>query len=211
MTFEIICNRCRATVSADAEVCPECGTVLISRPGAAPVPPPAEPPAEPGPTSPPATPAQPVRLEGVDLAAAYRAVAAGREPSVGPTSYAGFWIRVGATLTDSFLTLLVVVPVHFSGHPVAASLLYAAAFLVYYPLMEGSSAQGTVGKLACGIAVTDTEGRRISYGRAYARVFGRVLCSLTANLGYLLVIFTRRKQGLQDLVASTLVLYRGSY
>jgi uncharacterized RDD family membrane protein YckC len=46
---------------------------------------------------------------------------------------------------------------------------------------------------------------------AYGRMFGRILCSLTAGLGYLLVAFTSRKQGLHDLVAGTLVLHRGLY
>ena len=92
-----------------------------------------------------------------------------------------------------------------------AGVLSAVAFLLYYPLMEGSSAQGTIGKLLCGLAVTDTFGRRISYRRAYGRVLGRILCSFTFGLGYLLVAFTPRKQGLHDLVAGTLVLHRGLY
>jgi uncharacterized RDD family membrane protein YckC len=77
--------------------------------------------------------------------------------------------------------------------------------------MEGSSAQGTIGKLLCGLAVTDTAGRPISFGRAYVRVFGRLVCSVTLGIGYLLVAFTQRKQGLHDLIAGTLVLNRGAY
>ena len=77
--------------------------------------------------------------------------------------------------------------------------------------MEQSDAKGTLGKLLCGLDVTDIEGRQISIGRAYVRLLGRILCALTFYIGYVLVAFTPRKQGLHDLVAGTLVLNSGSY
>jgi len=84
-----------------------------------------------------------------------------------------------------------------------------AFFLVawlYFALLESSSHQATVGKLACGLRVTDERGKRIGFGRATGRHFGMLLCWLTLGVGFLMVAWTRRKQGLHDLLARTLVV-----
>lgn len=76
----------------------------------------------------------------------------------------------------------------------------------YYALCESSAWQATVGKLALGIRVTDMDGRRLSLGRALIRYPAMILSSLILCIGYIMVAFTRRKQGLHDLIAGTLVL-----
>lgn len=76
----------------------------------------------------------------------------------------------------------------------------------YYALCESSPWQATVGKLAIGIRVTDMEGRRISLGRALIRYPAMLLSTLIVFIGFIMVAFTRRKQGLHDLIAGTLVL-----
>jgi len=206
-SFAIICNRCRAEVPSTAETCPQCGNVLIGTPERPrPVRPPT--PINPAAALPPELAEVPRRA---DLPEERRHLLMDPAPSMTPSSYGGFWIRVVATLIDSVVILVATLVFAFMDQEVIAGVIYAAGFLLYYPLMEGSSAQGTVGKLLCGLAVTDTSGRRISYWRAYGRQLGRLLCSLTGGLGYLLVAFTSRKQGLHDLVAGTLVLHRGLY
>jgi uncharacterized RDD family membrane protein YckC len=77
---------------------------------------------------------------------------------------------------------------------------------LYFSLMESSSSQGTLGKIACGLKVTDTRGRRISFGRATGRYFAKILSGLTLGIGYLMVGWTRQKRGLHDFVAGTLVV-----
>jgi len=88
---------------------------------------------------------------------------------------------------------------------------WALAFLflgsaLYVPLMESSSAQGTVGKLVFGLKVTDTSYRRISRARAYGRYFAHVPSSVILYLGYVMVAFTPQKRALHDYIAGTLVL-----
>ena len=77
---------------------------------------------------------------------------------------------------------------------------------LYSALLESSPNQATVGKMALGIKVTDLDGERISFGRATGRHFGKILSFLILCIGYLMVAFTERKQGLHDLMAGTLVV-----
>jgi uncharacterized RDD family membrane protein YckC len=72
--------------------------------------------------------------------------------------------------------------------------------------MESSGSQATVGKMMCGLRVTDTQGQRISFGRATGRYFAKILSALTLFIGYLMVGWTRQKRGLHDFIAGTLVI-----
>ena len=76
----------------------------------------------------------------------------------------------------------------------------------YFALFESSAMQGTPGKLAMGIRVTDDQGRRISFLRATGRYFGKIISSLTLCIGYMMAGWTERKQALHDMMASTLVV-----
>ena len=76
----------------------------------------------------------------------------------------------------------------------------------YFAMMESSSSQATVGKLIMGIQVADMNGGRISLGKATIRLAVKAFLSGWFLIGYIMVFFTQRKQGLHDLVAGTLVL-----
>jgi uncharacterized RDD family membrane protein YckC len=56
-----------------------------------------------------------------------------------------------------------------------------------------------------GLKVTDLYGNRISFERATGRHFAKILSAMILCIGYLMVAFTERKQGLHDLLAGTLV------
>jgi len=71
--------------------------------------------------------------------------------------------------------------------------------------MESSSYQATLGKMIFGMKVTDLNGNRISFERATGRHFAKWLSGLVLCIGYIMVGFTERKQGLHDLLAGTLV------
>ncbi|MDR3444267.1 MULTISPECIES: RDD family protein [unclassified Dyella] len=77
---------------------------------------------------------------------------------------------------------------------------------LYFALCESSAWQGTIGKLALGIRVTDMDGKRIGFGRATGRYFAKIISAFTLCIGFLMVAWTQRKQGLHDLLAQTLVL-----
>lgn len=129
-------------------------------------------------------------------------------------AYAGFWRRVAAYMID-WLVLLVpsfILGVLLGGAlgDVGAALAQIAAIIlswVYFSSMESSPRQGTVGKRAMGLRVCDINGQRISFGKASGRYFGKILSGLLVCIGYLMVAFTDRKQGLHDKMAGTLVLH----
>ncbi|GEQ96830.1 hypothetical protein JCM17844_04670 [Iodidimonas gelatinilytica] len=72
--------------------------------------------------------------------------------------------------------------------------------------MESSEKQATLGKAAIGIKVTDMNGQRISFLRATGRHFGKILSTIILLIGYVMILFTKRKQGLHDMIAGCLVL-----
>jgi uncharacterized RDD family membrane protein YckC len=145
-------------------------------------------------------------------------------------AYAGFWRRVAASLLDGFIgscvggVLLVIMMIAAGGfsasHEGSASAALASLMLLYVffifggwlycTLMESSKYQATIGKLALGQRVTDLEGKRITFGRANARFFARILSSMTLGIGYIMAAFTQKKQTLHDMVAGTLVLSQQS-
>ncbi|MGB6469852.1 MAG: RDD family protein, partial [Candidatus Acidiferrales bacterium] len=66
--------------------------------------------------------------------------------------------------------------------------------------------QGTLGKRALGLLVTDLEGRRVSFGRASGRYFGKIVSALILMIGFIMAGFTEKKQALHDMLAGCLVL-----
>lgn len=142
-----------------------------------------------------------------------------------PVLYAGFWRRVAALLIDKFLLGFVNVSLcllyfilsgmDWRGEELRALFLTSAIFgfllkWLYFTLMESSTSQATLGKAIIGIWVTDEQGRRISFLKANARYWAKILSVLTLGFGYLMAGFTKRKQALHDLVAGTLVV-RGEF
>lgn len=80
---------------------------------------------------------------------------------------------------------------------------------LYFAVLEASAWQGTLGKKALGMSVTDLDGNRISFGRATGRYFAKILSTIIMMIGFIMVAFTGRKQGLHDMLAGTLV-YKAS-
>lgn len=129
--------------------------------------------------------------------------------------YAAFWRRMVAAVLDSvvlwlgMVIIVVVMAAIGSGDGEGGALVFpislAGAWL-YSALMESSSRQATLGKLALGIKVSDLNGQRIGFGRATGRHFGKLISSITLCIGYVMAGFTRRRQALHDKIAGTLVV-----
>ena len=139
--------------------------------------------------------------------------------------YAGFWKRFAAFLIDALIITIVGAGV---GIILAIFLVYAfdvapdalvmpaaeAGFNIlglligssYFIFMECSSLKGTIGKIALGIKVTDLEGNQIGFGKAFCRYFLKILSAIIIGIGFLMVAFTERKQGLHDSISGCLVV-----
>jgi uncharacterized RDD family membrane protein YckC len=133
--------------------------------------------------------------------------------------YAGFWIRVLASIIDSLITGFFGGVIGFVLGFVGVALEMDMAILqllnfvsgtilgwLYSALLESSSMQGTLGKMALGLRVVDENGRRISFARATGRHFAKWLSSLALCIGFIMVAFTEKKQGLHDMLAGTYVI-----
>jgi uncharacterized RDD family membrane protein YckC len=138
--------------------------------------------------------------------------------------YAGFWIRVLAYLIDCLVMMAVSCPLGIilgvvmvstgaDQNSDSATLTNVFSNLVsiligwlYTSLLESSSWQATVGKRVLGLKVTDLDGNRISFGRATGRYFAQILSGMICFIGFIMVAFTEKKQGLHDLLAGTLVV-----
>ncbi len=92
----------------------------------------------------------------------------------------------------------------------ATALLGIAISVAYYSVMEASKFQGTVGKIALGLIVTDMEGNKLPIGKAIVRNLCKILSSLILLIGYIMAGFTEKKQGLHDIIAGTLVVKKSS-
>ena len=77
---------------------------------------------------------------------------------------------------------------------------------VYFVTLDSSAKQGTWGKQIVGLKVADLEGRRISVGRAVGRYFAHFLSYCTCSIGFLLPLFTQKRQTLHDLLCGCIVV-----
>ena len=121
--------------------------------------------------------------------------------------YGGFWIRVVAWIIDALIVGLVFPLAFLAGpgvHVVGFGLGFFGGWL-YEAILTSSSLQATLGKMILGLRVTDVQGQRIDFGRATIRHFAKYLSAFILGVGYLMVAFTEKKQGLHDMIAGTLV------
>lgn len=76
---------------------------------------------------------------------------------------------------------------------------------LYFTIMESSKYQATLGKIMLGVVVVDDMDERISWGKANARYWSKLISSIF-GIGYFIAIFTEHKQGLHDKIADTYVV-----
>jgi uncharacterized RDD family membrane protein YckC len=124
--------------------------------------------------------------------------------------YAGFWRRSAAFILDG---IVLWVPNFLLGMVLpgsTAATFFAALFLglAYYAGMHSSPLQATLGKVAFGIKVTDSAGKRLEIGAAVARYFATWLSAVILGVGFVLAAFTARKRALHDIICNTLVVNR---
>ena len=143
-----------------------------------------------------------------------------------PGGPAGFWIRVVATIIDwlvictlaAVMVGVVLGGVFLSGESArgivaAIGLIIGIIGLVvlswlYEALMTSSPRGATFGKRAIGARIVRADGVQLSFGRASARHFAKVIITplVPFGFGFLLAAWTAGKRAIHDMIADTLVI-----
>ena len=101
---------------------------------------------------------------------------------------------------DWILIQLAIIPAALRG------LMYYAFTLVYFAMQESGDEQATIGKRIMNLVVCDMDGEPISFLRALGRNFARIINMAILSLGYVTILFTKKQQGVHDMIARTLVV-----
>ena len=116
---------------------------------------------------------------------------------------AGFWRRFAAAFIDGLVVTVVevILKLVLGGAGVGLSFVFSFGYYTYF---HGRTGQ-TPGDAALGIKVVDIDsGEVIGYGRAFGRALVSIVSALVLVLGYLWMIWDKRKQTWHDKAVSSL-------
>jgi uncharacterized RDD family membrane protein YckC len=134
--------------------------------------------------------------------------------------YAGFWVRVGATLIDTVLVVCVTLPIlvaiygwtYFDASRTAGTSTLADFLLSWVAPAVAAVAfwlykQATPGKMALSMRVVDAKtGNTLTLMQSVVRYLGYFVSTIPFCIGLIWVAFDPRKQGWHDKLAGTVVV-----
>ena len=118
--------------------------------------------------------------------------------------YAGFWVRLIAGIIDFvvlwfiYLILMII--------PIIGWIFSLFVSWLYFAIQQSSSKQATLGMRALDIKITDEKHGKISFWRASGNYFVVYFSGLLIFIGFLMIAFTSRKQGLHNFISRTLCI-----
>ena len=132
--------------------------------------------------------------------------------------YAGFWIRVGASIIDTVLILAITLPLltwiygsaywegenlFFGTWDILLSYIFPAVAVILFWIYKSA----TPGKILCRLKIIDVNsGEALSNGQSIGRYLGYYVSMIPLMLGIIWVAFDKRKQGWHDKLAGTAVV-----
>ena len=145
--------------------------------------------------------------------------------TAGTLQPSGVWSRIGSYLLDALIFVLgigiicsVVLGSAFRdgemlpGHGGMLAVLGSAilvAWFFYFPFMESSERQATLGKMITHLKVVDSNGGKVSLLRATGRNLVKLLCIIIGFLklvSIIVMLCNERKRCIHDFAASTYVV-----
>ena len=134
--------------------------------------------------------------------------------------YAGLWYRFVAFFIDWTLIALGVASVFpavayagkgFGGFPLVTVFVVVGSFsaflyLLYFPIMESSGPQATIGKRLTGVRVSCERKEYVSFFRAFLRNLMRILSASFLGAGFFMAGFTAKSRTLHDMITGCVVL-----
>ncbi|MEN8252390.1 MAG: RDD family protein, partial [Patescibacteria group bacterium] len=136
------------------------------------------------------------------------------------TKYAGFWIRFVAMFVDGLIvgicSMILTVPLSLImgtglGGTIMQQFVLFVIALLYFALMTDKY-QATLGKKLLGLEVRDVSMKKAESGKIWTReLISRAFMTIPPlGLLHITVAFTQKKQGLHDMAAKTVVVYKDS-
>jgi uncharacterized RDD family membrane protein YckC len=132
--------------------------------------------------------------------------------------YAGFWIRVAASLIDTVLLIIVIAPfltmiygadywqvesVSYGFWDVLVNYIFPAVAVILFWVYKSA----TPGKMVLKLTIVDAKtGAKPSTSQLIGRYFGYYVSAIPLLLGLIWVGIDKRKQGWHDKLAGTLVI-----
>jgi uncharacterized RDD family membrane protein YckC len=141
-----------------------------------------------------------------------------QEPDTASIRFAGFWMRFWAYLLDLIvigsierliinpLFRIFEIPLMEFNMFAPISIASAIIFYLYFVLMTKYFHQ-TLGKMVFGLRVVDLKSEKLSWGTILFREWIGRFISATIVVGYIVVAFLPKKQGLHDLFTDTSVIH----
>lgn len=132
--------------------------------------------------------------------------------------YVGFWARVLASIIDTFIACMVIMPIMYAIYGPAyfdstslfrgpADILFSYVLPACAVLIFWIARQATPGKMAISARIVDAKtGKAPTTGQYIGRYLGYYVSMIPFGLGLLWVGFDRRKQGWHDKLAGTVVV-----
>ena len=133
-------------------------------------------------------------------------------------NYAGFWIRTAASLIDTVLLLIIIIPVmsaiygdaywnpeiyyHGTWDALFNYILPAVAIILFWFYKSA-----TPGKMMTHLVIVDAKtGEKPSVGKLIIRYIAYYISAIPLMLGFIWVGIDKRKQGWHDKIAGTVVV-----
>ena len=117
--------------------------------------------------------------------------------------YAGFWLRLAAGIIDLIILAVAGFILTFIFGPFIIILDILISWL-YFVVLQSSEKRSTFGMRACGIKIHDEQLSRLSFWRLTGRYFATWVSGLILFIGFFMIGFHPRKQGLHDIIARTI-------
>ncbi len=132
-------------------------------------------------------------------------------------NHAGFGIRLVAHLIDGIILSILLGILSFVFNIKAntgwLSAIYSPGGLVtlllimaYFVYFETTQNQATPGKMLMGLKVVRQDGAKMQVRDSVLRYLGKIISAAILMIGFLIVIFDKKKRALHDLIAQTYVI-----
>jgi uncharacterized RDD family membrane protein YckC len=126
-------------------------------------------------------------------------------------TYVGFWRRLFSAIVDILLLVFILTALFLllpQSTPRMDALIIILIGTLYYTILPTTNLQGTIGKLAIGAKVVDSNGNKISSGQSFIRFIGQIISVIVLFIGFIMIASHWQRRALHDLMAGTYVINR---